>query len=255
MKHQCIILAAGQGSRLRPLTDHIPKCMVQLANKPLIEYQLSALKNTGIEVITVVTGYKEEIIDYPNIQKVQNPVFDSTNMVYSLFCAESQLKPPFIITYGDIVYKDEVLNNLMEAEGDIIVVSDKGWKKYWEDRNEDIFEDAETFIKADDKKVKSLGKKPTDVKEIQGQYIGMTYISEKGWEILKKAYAEIRALNDTAFRTFTNAKNADNVYMTDLLNFLAQKGALNYMEIDRSWFEVDTPDDLALAEKQLAQWH
>ena len=82
-----IILAAGQGTRLKPLTDDRPKCMVKLNNKPLIEYQLDLFKKYGIEDINVISGYLGGLINYKGIRKFFNPSFDKTNMVYTLFTA------------------------------------------------------------------------------------------------------------------------------------------------------------------------
>ena len=82
-----IILAAGEGKRLRPLTLTKPKCMVELFGRPLIEQQLSVFRSCGINDITIVTGYKSELINFPNINYIKNKNFGITNMIESLFCA------------------------------------------------------------------------------------------------------------------------------------------------------------------------
>ena len=76
-----IILAAGEGKRLRPLTLSKPKCMVELFGQPLIEKQLSIFKKCGINDITIVTGYKSELINFPNINYIKNNDFTTTNML------------------------------------------------------------------------------------------------------------------------------------------------------------------------------
>ena len=67
-----IILAAGQGKRLAPLTEHKPKCMVNLFGKTLLEWQISVFKKCGISDITIVTGYRHELIDFNGLTFFQN---------------------------------------------------------------------------------------------------------------------------------------------------------------------------------------
>ena len=80
-----IILAAGQGSRLRPLTDDKPKCMVEFGNMPLIKYQLNIFEKNYIYDINVVTGYLKERIEFDGIKKFYNPkLYKNRSMTY--FC-------------------------------------------------------------------------------------------------------------------------------------------------------------------------
>ena len=83
-----IILAAGRGSRFRNFTKDLPKCMIKFNGKPLLEYQIETLKNLNITDINLICGYKSNKIFYKNLNKIKNPNFLCTNMVYSLFCSE-----------------------------------------------------------------------------------------------------------------------------------------------------------------------
>ena len=106
-----IILAAGKGSRLYPLTKNIPKCLIKFRGKSILDYQLENCKKMNIKKIFLVSGHKSNKINRKNITKIKNEKYDSTNMVYSLF----KLKKLFngsedlIISYGDIIYKDKIL--------------------------------------------------------------------------------------------------------------------------------------------------
>ncbi len=84
---RAVILAAGCGTRLRPLTDNRPKCMVELAGSSLLERQLMVLRAAGIDQITVVTGFRSDKIDADGCHLVHNPDYDVTNMVATLFSA------------------------------------------------------------------------------------------------------------------------------------------------------------------------
>ena len=108
---RAVILAAGCGTRLRPLTDNRPKCMVELAGSSLLERQLMVLRAAGIDQITVVTGFRSDKIDADGCHLVHNPDYSVTNMVATLFCAREAFSAEhdLLISYGDIVYEPRVL--------------------------------------------------------------------------------------------------------------------------------------------------
>lgn len=247
--YTAIILAAGQGTRLRPLTDDIPKCMVQINGKPILEWQIDLFTEAGIENIVVVTGYLEDKIQYPQITKVHNADYASTNMVYSLFCAEEYLQGDVVISYGDIVYSEEVLQKLMDSDDDIVIASDEEWLPYWKQRCDDPLSDAETFQKAANSKVHSLGQEPESAEDIEGQFIGLTKLTDKGSVMLRQAYFSCKCEKFCTENAWESNRSLHNAYMTDLLNSLAGDDKLSYTPIHRGWFEVDTPSDLAVAEK------
>ena len=92
-----IILAAGQGERLRPLTENIPKCMVNFLGKSILERQIDIFQNLGINDISVVAGYCADKVNLDNITKFENKNFMTTNMVESLFTAEEKLDDSVIV--------------------------------------------------------------------------------------------------------------------------------------------------------------
>ena len=103
-----IILAAGQGTRLAPLTDNKPKCMVELGGLPIMQHQINVANKLGIEDIVIVGGYKVDCIPTNHAIIVVNKDFFTTNMVYSLFCAAEYFDKNFIVSYGDIVYSPKI---------------------------------------------------------------------------------------------------------------------------------------------------
>ena len=107
-----IILAAGQGTRLRPYTNDRPKCLVELDGKPMLYRQLDVLRAAGLNDIALVGGYHAECLQLPDIEVLLNPRFAQTNMVSTLFCAEQWMKDgeDLLIAYGDIVYEPRVLD-------------------------------------------------------------------------------------------------------------------------------------------------
>ena len=97
---KAIILAAGEGKRLRPYTDDRPKCMVDVCGSSLIERQLSVLNSEGVSDITIVGGYKSHMLRPYSDNLLENINYSSTNMVWTLFCAEEQLQGNVLICYG-----------------------------------------------------------------------------------------------------------------------------------------------------------
>lgn len=245
--YTAIILAAGQGTRLRPLTDDIPKCMVEVAGKPLFVRQVETMKKCGINNIVVATGYKEEAIPSEGVTKIFNKNYATTNMIESLMCAEEYIKGDLIISYGDIIYSESVLKSLMENKKNIVIASDEEWRPYWESRCENPLDDAETFEKGEGDKVQSLGNKANYIEEIEGQFIGLIKLSHLGCEVLKKEYYICK--NNEAYRqnAWNRGRELKNAYMTDLMNHLAEKGDLFYHSINRGWYEVDNMEDLKIA--------
>jgi choline kinase len=120
---QGVILAAGIGSRLRPLTNENPKCLIEVLNKPILEYQLNSYKNANVKDVIVVVGYLYEKIEeyfeaneYPsmNIQLIQNRRFECTNNMYSLWIAKDFIDNEFILSNGDVIFDPLILSMMFE---------------------------------------------------------------------------------------------------------------------------------------------
>ena len=106
---KAIILAAGRGSRMKELTAENHKCLVELRGKPLLEWQLLALREAGIGEIAIVTGYKRELLSQYGLAEFHNPRWEKTNMVSSLACAERWLQVgPCIVSYSDIFMSQQL---------------------------------------------------------------------------------------------------------------------------------------------------
>ena len=108
-----IILAAGEGKRLRPLTNSVPKCLVEYNGRPIIDYILKTARDCGIKDVAVVNGYKKEkLVEHLKDQDVTfytNEEFDNTNMVSTLFKAKEFMDSDVIVSYADIIYDNKIL--------------------------------------------------------------------------------------------------------------------------------------------------
>lgn len=114
---QAVILAAGTASRLRPLTEHCPKCLLQIGGKTLLERTIEAITGSGINEITVVTGYLKDMIEtflnehYPNLtfHFIHNEDYASTNNIFSLWLARTQVEGKDFLLMDSDIYCDPLL--------------------------------------------------------------------------------------------------------------------------------------------------
>ena len=247
---RAIILAAGQGTRLGYLTQNRPKCMVELHGRPLLHHQLDVLRRCGIADITVVGGYQSDRLNAPGCRIRLNEAFATTNMIHSLFCAEDLFADDLIVCYGDIVYSEEVLNSLIEAEGEILTVVDECWREYWQRRFDDPLKDAETMRIDEAGRILTLGSKPHSLDEIQGQYIGLTRYRAEGLRLLREVYHSCRLDDSCNANAWGSGRPLGRAYMTDLINHLAQIAVVKAVPICRGWVEIDSERDLRLAETE-----
>lgn len=239
---KAIILAAGEGTRLRPYTLDRPKCLVEVEGVSLLDRQLAVLAAEGVQNVLMIGGYRAEMLRRPGIELRLNPRYFETNMVWTLFCAEDELEGGMLLCYGDIVYSREVLHAVLNSKADIAVAIDLEWESYWRARNEDPLSDAETLRLADDGQILEIGQKPESIAEIEGQYMGLMKFSAKGIEMLKKTFHDAKAAGSLRGKTLEKA------YMTDLLQGMIDAGIrLDAVPVHAGWVEVDTVEDLQSA--------
>lgn len=244
MASRLVVLAAGAGERLRPLTADRPKCMVPIHGIPILDWILATARRVGVRDVIVVRGYLADRVRPEETTLVDNPRFAETNMVYSLACAADRLTGSVVVSYADIIYEPSVLQAVIDSPHEICVAVDRGWKAYWEQRFENPLDDAESLGTGSDGLLTDIGRKVASINEIAGQYIGLMKFSGAGLARLVKVLDE---------RTVEYGQRPfERMYMTDLLQGLIACGQkVHPVWIDRKWLEVDNLNDLAIAESLL----
>ena len=255
-----IILAAGQGTRLRPLTDDRPKCMVEVNGRSIIERQLDTMHTCGIKDkdITIVCGYCSDVLkkrfEGTDIHFIVNHEYDTTNMVCSLMCARSlmETEDDVIISYGDIIYNEQVFRKILESRENMSVIVDDGWYEYWSERCENPLDDAETLMFDAENYLTEIGQKTTELTKVQSQYIGLMRFKGDGLKQMLALSAEAKRRSDNDETLWRTTRNYEKMYMTDLLQGLVDEGnKLRAVHIQRGWFEIDDCDDLKVVESKL----
>ncbi len=244
---KAVMLAAGSGTRLLPHTQDRPKCLVKLFGKPLLEHQLEALGNAGVEDFVIVTGYRsEQLQSYPG-RKYYNADFLTTNMVHSLFCAESEFDDDLLLAYTDIVYHPSLIQTLIRSTEEINILIDLDWKRLWALRLEDPLCDAETLKLDSEGFVLELGKKPRTENEIEGQYMGLLFIRRDSLRLIRSIYHAMS--RDLTY----DGKAFPQMFMTSFIQVWIDRGLkVKAVPVRSGWLEVDTAKDLALYESGLA---
>lgn len=236
---KAIILAAGEGTRLRPFTLERPKCLVEVDGKSLLDRQLAVLACENINPVVLIGGYKAEMLKRSDAELRINDRFDETNMVWTLFSAESDLSGDVLICYGDIVYSRDILKAILKSDADIAVTIDLEWESYWRARNENPLDDAETLKLHADGRIHEVGQKPGSLDDIEGQYMGLIKLTSHGCEVFKRVFHEAKNGNGLM------GKPVETAYMTDLLQAVIDDGyAVHSVPISGQWVEVDTVSDL-----------
>lgn len=242
---RALILAAGQGTRLRPITNDIPKCLVPLRGVSLLERQTNTLKKAGIKNIHIATGYCSEKIEALGFKTSFNPRFDKTNMVETLFSAMEYIKQEgdLIISYGDIIYQSDNLASLLDCDDEIALMIDAKWKDLWSVRLENPLDDAETLKLNEFGYVTELGKKPISYDQIEGQYTGLIKIRADKVQDLVEFYLNLD--RDISY----DGKDFDNMYMTSFLQLMIDAGwNAKAVLVNNGWLEIDSVSDLNLYE-------
>ncbi len=128
---KAIILAAGMASRLRPLTDNTPKCLLNIGERPLLQRSMDALIQNGIKDFVIVTGYLHEMIEAfvtekygnnINVKFIHNAVYSSTNNIYSLWLARPEADGQNIILLdSDLLYDPQIITKVMECDSENVL--------------------------------------------------------------------------------------------------------------------------------------
>jgi len=233
-----IILAASRGNELHELTYDKPKAMISIGGKTLLGRLMEGLKKAGINKSTVIAGYQADSINLAGIEKRINKDFETANELSSLICAQKDFNDDMVVVYGDLLFREYILRDLLETKGEIVVVVDSaldnpnisGSPDYAycsQDDDRSPFMQDVTLTQVSSS-VNESNKKPS------GYWIGMMRVRKQGREWLETALEELKS--ETNFNELT---------LPDLLNHLIQQGKpINVHYIDGHWLDVNSLDDI-----------
>jgi choline kinase len=236
-----LLLAAGLGSRLAPLTDAVPKCLVAMSGVPILERLVRALDGHGFERLVIVTGYRAETIrGYLGerfggiaIEYILSPLFATTNNIYSLWLARQLIDEPFLLLESDVVFDEQLLAPLLQPER-IAVSRQLLWMGGTTvtlngDGNVDAFYPPPPGV---------YGQHCTDA----GHFMAVNICS-----LARDTWGQVRERLD-----FHVAAGQTGEFYESVFEEMAAEGSMSPKAVlfpaDR-WYEIDTPADLDAAER------
>ena len=230
-----VLLAAGIGSRLFPLTQNIPKCLTLVNDKSILERLINNLKSQGFKRLVIVTGYKKEcIMDYLGeksgdicIEYIYSPLYKTTNNIYSLWMARNIINEPFVLFESDLVLNSTLLDNMVYP-GRMAVALMQPWLN------------GTTVSVNKEKMVTKFQKGTTDsYSDIRYKTVNIYSFSLLSWRAIVKLLNQyISEGNVNCYYETVFAEMIDNQTLT-----------FESVSFDhKAWYEIDTIQDLAKAE-------
>ena len=243
-----IILAAGIGKRLLPETENVPKGMVKLFDKSLIEMQLDIFKKCGIDDISIVTGHLTEIINFPSINYFKNENFSTTHQNESIYCARQKLNDT-IICYADLVFDISIIKKMIDFNGDVGIAVESDWKSRYVGRTLHPISEADNVLFDESGKIIELRRNIQKPNSNIGEFLGVMRLSSKGSSLFLKRFSELK---ESHVGTFHGSPSLKQSILPDMIQELIDLGInVEPVIISEKWCEIDTEQDLDFARKKI----
>lgn len=240
-----LVLAASKGD-FGDLVKDKPKAMLRLRGKPILSWHADAFRRQGIREIGAVRGYRKEAVDLPNIQYFDNDRYAETGELASLYAARQFLEGELVIAYGDIVFDDFILGNLLKQKGEITIAVDSAWKlRGRADERRDLVVTSGTYdpLGRSSCELRSMGS-ASNVDEVSGEWIGLLALQP---EATKRVVALLDKLAKDEPQLLRTAD------LPTLLNRLVQSGeTVTVVHSYGHWHDLDEQKDLVLASEQVS---
>lgn len=234
---KALILAAGLGTRLAPITNDRPKSLVPVNGQPIILKQIDNLHKNGITDITIVSGYKANILDekihalYPEIRIIESVDYATTNNMYSAYLAHEVMEnSDFLMMNADVFYDESVISALLKFDAPNAIVTDIG-----------------TYIEESMKVVEKNGRlieisKGIAKEDALGTSIDVYKFSSDAGKAFFNKCAE-----------YIEDKKELKMWSEVALNDILKNVEFRACPLVGRWLEIDNHDDLAAAEKLFAE--
>lgn len=241
-KTRGIVLAASRGVELGELTEKVPKAMIEVRGKSLLSHIVDSYRGAGVNQITVVRGYRKEAFTQSDLDYVDNDEYAETGELYSLQLALHSLGDSgqdLVISYGDILFKKYILEALLEADDDIVIAVDAGWRESANrHRAADYVSCSMGNIRQSYYGDVDLLRVAEDLpeQEINGEWMGLVRVSATARARLRQLVDEIVSSPDRSGRVKT---------LPDLLNIMVERGeTVRVIYSTGHWLDIDSLKDV-----------
>ena len=245
---KAIIIGAGRGRRLMPLTEDDPKCFAPIAGRRIIDWNLESLRGGGLQEIVFIGGWQIDKVrgDYPHLTFCHNDRWEQNNILASLMYARDHMAEGFVCSYADILYRPSIVRRLVEHPGEITLAVDTDWRSRYHHRSEHPEDDAEKVRVAGETIVEISRRIPAHA--AHGEYIGVAKFSPAGAARLCEHYD--RVIGEFDGRPFREAPGVQKAYLIHLLQDMIELGvAMSKVDTHGDYLEIDTTEDYDLANR------
>ena len=243
-----IFIAAGSSTRLGGLTEEIPKGLLKINNKSIIQIQLDLFKENKSDNVIIVTGPNNEKFNFTNILYLHDTDYKEHDVLGSLMVARDYFNDQLLTTYSDIVFDEKIAESMINFSGDIGIAVDLNWEINYEGRDQHPKNQADNVLIKNEKIIeirKNISK--CEKNEKIGEFIGLMKLSEKGAKLFLNKFLELEREHVGKFH---NADSFKRAYLTDMLQELINSGMnVTPIYVSNQWCEIDTPQDLENARK------
>ena len=234
---KALILAAGYGSRLAPLTDSLPKSLVPVNGKPILFKQLENLYENGVDDITVISGYRANMLEaavhdrFRDVNIIESVDYRETNNMYSAYLArEAMAGEGFLMMNADVFFDASVIKSLLECDAPDAIVTDVGF----------YLEESMKVIEDESGRLTHISKQILP-EEALGASIDVYKFSPEGGAAFFAKCAE-----------FIEQKGERKLWSEVALDAILSEVEFRACPLNGRWFEIDNHDDLATAERIFA---
>ena len=237
---RAIILAASRGSEMGDVTAGMAKTMVPIGGKPLLHKLVAQFRASGIRRIVVVRGFAAEKVHAPDVDFVDNEEFEGTGELLSLSKAIEHLQGDAVISFGDILFRKHILNNLLAEQHDIVLAVDAAWEQRPATGYVDYVTATRPYSLRYDEEEALLTAMGSQLNRemIHGEWIGLIKTNARGSGAIRTALDELSTRAD--FR---------QLRFDDLFKHLLANGQpMQVLYVTGQWLDVDNLDDLARAQ-------
>lgn len=230
-----------------PTTENEPKCFAQVQGKRILDWNLRAFADNGIDDICFIGGYLIDSVReaYPHFTFRHNDDWPNNNILASLMYAEDLMDEPFICCYSDTLYSANLIAGLVDSDHDVTLSVDTGWAERYADRTEHPADDAEKVTTENG--VVTRVHRGIHADEAWGEYTGVAKFAGDGSMHLKRHYARCR--DEFAGKPFREAALFEKAYFIHLLQEMIEHGVeMRHADTANEYIEIDTQQDFDYAQ-------
>jgi len=242
-----VLIGAGRGSRLMPLTASQPKSFTTVADKRILDWTLDAFRQNGLDRFVFIAGYLQEVVrgEYPEFTFVENTDWPNNNILFSLLYAREHMTDGFYSTYTDTLFTADAVGLLKDSPHDITLVMDTEWRDRYRFRSEHPESDGEKMVAEGDRVVRVS--REIFPKEASGEFTGVLKMTAAGAAKFLDFYDDLYGSLGTE-GVLAEGRPFRMAYFIHQLDRMIQEGVdVHCVPVPGDYHEIDTLQDYELA--------